>query len=216
MRRFIIPVAVALIGLLSTVTPASAQKGKLLPGKGLGPKMRISGISQKNGIARIVVRNDGNFGSPRRLMKMQIFRGGRRIGSLQAFVGAIPARGSRVVLMRTGLRLSQPGTVLAFGGNGFNSVIQRGANNRFLLSKRPLSAVLASSKGLIGRPGKGLKKGVGGGADAAAAKAEAAAQKAEAARQGAEEAKEEAEAVVEEGAGEGEGEVEGEVEGEGN
>jgi hypothetical protein len=213
MRRFIIPVAVALIGLISTVTPANAQKGKLLPGKGLGPKMRIIGISQKNGFARIVVRNDGGVGSPRRQMKLQIFRGGRRIGSLQAFVGAIPARGSRVVLMRTGLRLSQPGTVLAFGGNGFNSVIQR-ANNRFLLSKRPLSAVLAGGKGLgkglIGRPGKGLKKG---GADAAAAKAEAAAQKAEAAKQGAEEAAAEAEAAVEEGAGEGEGEV---VEGDDN
>src|SRR5688572_15231630 len=145
MRRLITPVAIALIGLFLSASAATAQPGKgkgkvgLVPGRSL-PKMRIVSISQKNGFARVVIGNQSNLVLPRRQVSMRIFRGGRQIGILRGVVGAIPARGSRVLVMRTGINLRALGTVLAFQGNGLNAVVQRGAGNRFLLSKQPLSA----------------------------------------------------------------------------
>jgi hypothetical protein len=212
MRRLFTAVAVALVGLFLSASAASAQPGgKLLPKRGRAvPKLSVIGVSQQGGFARVVVSNRSTLGTSGRSMQMRIFRGGRQIGVLKGFVGAIPAGRSRVVLMRTNVRLGLPGTVLAFQGSGMNAVFLRGGNARFVLSNRSVASVIAS-KGALGRPGKKdvIDEGdaeLDGGAESAARKAEVAAKKAEAAKKGAERAKKEAEAVVETEEGEGEGE----------
>src|SRR5262249_18020197 len=122
MRRLITPAAIALVGLFLSVSSASAQPGRpgrVLPQRARSlPKMRVIGVSQQGGFARVVVSNPGTFSSPRRQMQLRIFRGGRQVGILRSFVPVIPGRGSRVVLIRTNIRLGLPGTVLAFQGTG--------------------------------------------------------------------------------------------------
>lgn len=140
--------AVLLALFFASITPASAGPGKG-PKRGRNlPDLKVAGISEQGQFARIVLRNQGRGRAGLQVVGLRVFRGGRQIGSFRGVVGGIPGGGSRAVLIRTGLRLNQPGTVLAVRADATNAVFESNErNNRLVRVNRPLAAVLKGAKG---------------------------------------------------------------------
>jgi len=147
MRRFALSMALALAGLLAPLQ-AEARDGRKvivpIPPRPLAlPDLKVTSVAEAGTSAVVTIANRGGRAAGPEVVRLRVFERGRLIGTYSALAPAIPAGMSRTVIIRTDLRLTRPGRVLAVQADATHAVFERHErNNTFVVVTRPVPFAL--------------------------------------------------------------------------
>jgi hypothetical protein len=160
--RFVLPLALALAGLIATTSPAAAQVPVRLPSVLIRPvplirplplaDLQITSLSEVGTTAWIVIKNQGGRAAGPEVVRLRVFDRGRLIGTFQVVAPPIPAGSSRAVTIRTPIRLTRPGLVLAARADVTNAVAERREGNNTFVRVNPPFGLSPTLLPVLSRP----------------------------------------------------------------
>jgi hypothetical protein len=157
--RFVLPLAMALAGLIATTSPAAAQVPVRLPPVPLIrplplalADLQITSVEEVGTSAWVIIKNRGGRAAGAEVVRLRVFDRGRLIGTFQVVAPPIPAGASRVVTIRTPFRLTRPGLVLAARADVTNAVAERREGNNTFVRVNPPFPLLPTLLPVLSRP----------------------------------------------------------------